>query len=244
MVPANSTTINIGNLTIDNYVGTLDFSANNNNITMNAFSNQGSAVRTLNMGNGTWTITGTGNNWSMVTTNLTFNSNSSTLLFNNNTGATSRTVNCGSANLTYNAVTVQGASPLQFNCALTIGTLTLVGITDVYLSSTGYVVNHFATTTTGSSSATLRALSATSSPPSISTPNASIVNWMAFFNITVTGAGSLTAKNSFDMGKNTGISFTAAAGGATACILGGWLLWRDLTPEEHDNFPAYLDKAA
>lgn len=54
-----ATNFNVVSVTMGAFTGTLDFSANNNNPTMQTFNCSGTGVRTLAMGTGnTWTITG------------------------------------------------------------------------------------------------------------------------------------------------------------------------------------------
>lgn len=68
-----NTTVNVTSLTFGAAGMTLDFSINNNNVTLVTCSGTGSGTRTLKMGSGTWTLTG--NNatiWNFATvTNLT-----------------------------------------------------------------------------------------------------------------------------------------------------------------------------
>jgi hypothetical protein len=81
-----NTTVNSISITCGAFTGTLDFSANNNNVTLNSFSASGSATRTVNLGSGTWTITGTsGLLWDVSNnTGLTFSASSSTIVFSGN----------------------------------------------------------------------------------------------------------------------------------------------------------------
>lgn len=71
--------------------------------------------------------------------------------------------------------------------------------------------------------------------------------WGGFRDMTFSGGATFAATNSFDLGRVTGMAITAPVsfvGGSTACILGGWLLWRDLPQHINDNYPAWIDKAA
>lgn len=82
-----NTTVNVVSITAGSFTsGTLDFSANNNNVTAQTISITGTVARNIKMGNGTWTITGTtGTIWNSATiTNLTFNANNSSLVFSSN----------------------------------------------------------------------------------------------------------------------------------------------------------------
>ncbi len=49
----------VTSITCGAHTGTLDFSANNNNVTLATFNPSGTGTRTLNMGSGTWTLTST-----------------------------------------------------------------------------------------------------------------------------------------------------------------------------------------
>jgi hypothetical protein len=80
----------------------------------------------------------------------------------------------------------------------------------------------------------------------ISSPANAAITWATLEGMTFQGGGTHAATNSFDGLKNTGITITAPGpfGGSSTCILGGWLLWRDLPNHINDNFPAWIDQAA
>lgn len=65
--------------------------------------------------------------------------------------------------------------------------------------------------------------------------------WSAFRDIGGIGGATFTATNSFNLGDVSGITVTAPGSGGGACILGGWLLWRDFNPV-NDNLPAVFDE--
>lgn len=52
-----NTNVNIATLITSNFTGTLDFSVNNNSVTLGRFVNTGSNTRTIKCGGGQWTIT-------------------------------------------------------------------------------------------------------------------------------------------------------------------------------------------
>lgn len=203
-------TVTVQSLTMGAFTGTLDNSANNNNVTLQTFSGTGSGTRTLNMGNGTWTVTGT--SWNMLTiTNLTFNGNSSTLIFTN----TGSSVTFTGGSVAYNAVTVSVAAStaFSFNSSTSIATLSI---------NSGYITFGFSNTYTittlnisGSSSAIIllktssdtstATLSVASNPPSIS--------HAALRGLICTGGASFAAINSFDLGGNSGITITPPGSG-------------------------------
>ncbi len=95
---------------------TLDFSANNNSVTLSAaaaMSVTGTGTRTLNMGNGTWTFSATGGTlWdATTTTNMTFNANSSTISLTATapTGAVRSMILGGNCKV-FNDISIAGAS--------------------------------------------------------------------------------------------------------------------------------------
>src|SRR6267154_670068 len=127
-------TISVQSITCGAFTGTLDFSANNNNVTLSAaaaFNGSGTGTRTINLGNGTWTISTASaavTPWTIATTTgLTFNANSSTIDLSGVVAAGSgQTFFTGG--LTYNVVKISGS---RFNSGLiisgggTIGTLNI-----------------------------------------------------------------------------------------------------------------------
>jgi len=245
-----NTTINIGDLTCGAFTGTLDFSVNNNNVTLtttNAGLNcSGTGVRTLRLGNGTWTLTGTfisGILWEMTTTtNLTFSANSSTIVMAANT-TNSRSFNGGG--LTYNNIVLGPNATngfINISANNTFNTLTLSAPSAIYLTSAGTTTVTSLVSTGTSSNQNLITSSTVAAISTISAASgAQALSWTGVRGITFTGGATFTATNSFNLGLNTGISFPGGGG----CILGGWLLWRDFDPAKlNDNFPAFLEKAS
>lgn len=202
-------------LTMGAFTGTLDFSANDNNITLQTFSGTGTGTRTLNMGDGTWTITGTGTVWNNLTvTNFTFNANGSTLKFTG-TGVARRTYTPNST-LTYNNVTIE-ANPtggsLLFNTVTTIsGTLTVNGnsIVEFQQGSTTTVAN-LAINGTPTGVPILKS-TVTDTTATISSSGTAAFQWAGIRDLTFSGGGSYIAKNSFDLGHNSGVTFTPPLG--------------------------------
>lgn len=225
----------------------LDFSANNNNITLNAvggFSGTGSGTRTLNMGNGTWTLSNAGGVFTIATsTNLTFNANSSTLSF---TGTGNRQIS--PSGKTFNIVSVgagvTGSAVSSFQVAQA-GTFTTFNVTAPnYLTFSGgatlTVTNAFTWVGSSSSPLGLASNGATLSA-TIAAAASSSMSWAGIRDMTFTG--SPTASSSLDLGHNSGITITPPASGGGG-IIGGWLLRRDLAPVANDNSPAFLNVAA
>jgi hypothetical protein len=203
----------IENLTMGAFTGTLDFSVNNNNISVNGttgFSISGSGVRTLNMGNGTWTIIGTQGSWLCgTTTNLTFNAGSSTIQWSSSNATGTRSFDSGG--LTYNTVTIPALSASTYNVAHTI----LGGPTIATLNVNGpslVTVGANTTITTlnllgGSSSKTsFQSNSMTSRTITCTTVNASN---SSFRYITFSG-GDFVATNSWNQGNTSGINIISS----------------------------------
>ncbi len=231
----------------------LDFSANNNSPSMATFSITGSGTRNLKLGSGTFTITGTaGNVWdATTTTNLTFSAGTSTLSFSGTT--TPRTFSSGTGPLTYSTVAVGGiTSPGTFifsGSTMTIGTLNITAPASIGFPTLAAMTVTNAPAWTGTSSSLLdfrsSATPSTGTQASVVLTNGSpTAAWAAFYNISFTGQ-TLVATNSFNLGRIAGATITApVVGSGGGCILGGWLLWRDMPGNLNDNFPAWLEKAA
>lgn len=220
-----NTTVTVQSITNGAHTGTLDFSANNNNVTLSAltgFSGTGSGTRTLNLGNGIWTFTaGNGTSWNFgTTTNLTFNANSSTLRF---TGTGDQTFVHG--NLTYATVDIRTAGDFVFNgSAITIGTL-LVTPQPTTIRFTGSVTHTItnAFTFVGSSSAPLLLTSSTGSNATVSISSGTATcDWCGVSGMTFSGGATFSASNSLNFGGNSGITIAApSVGGSSAYIIGG-----------------------
>ncbi len=232
----------------------VDFSANNNNVTVTAASGiitTGTGTRTLNLGNGTWTLTGNGGiTWDGGTvTNYTLNANSSTILFAGS-GAQLFSFGTKAVNIVTFAARSIGAGITDNSSAHTIATLNIVAPNTYYVAQNVTTTITNAMTLVGTSTNPIFFKTTTDSTvfATISTPAASTCVWCAFRNITLAGAGSLTATNSFNFQGNTGAGFSitgpAPFGAGGGCILGGWLLWRDMPEHINDNFPAWLEKTA
>jgi hypothetical protein len=215
-------------LTMGAFTGTLDFSANNPNITLsNAFSGTGTGTRTFNMGNGTWTINGTsGNLWDFSTvTGLTFNANSSSLVFGG-TPISGRTFVTGGR--TYNSVSISSAASQQVSFTISGGPT----IATLSLTAPGYFIFSAGTTVTitnafnwaGSSSSSaflLSSASANGTAATISVASGSpTISWAAIQNITFSGGATFTATSSYDLKGNTGITITGPTGGGSR-VIGG-----------------------
>lgn len=236
----------------------LDFSVNNNNVTVTAAAGinfSGTGTRDIRLGNGTWTLTGVspGTQWDMGTvTNLTFSANSSSIIFSPS-GVGNQIFSFGTK--TTNIVTLgarSGASHITINSGTsTIGTLNISAPNTVQLdqNTTITVTNamNFVGTNTQPIFLTQNTFNSASVQSTISSGATSTCTWCVIQGMVFTGAGTFTANNSFNGLNNSGITFNgpAAFGAGGGCILGGWLLWRDFDPAKlNDNFPAWLEKAA
>ncbi len=227
-------TLTAGGITMSAFTGTLDFAANDNNVALSgAFSNSGSGARTINMGDGTWTITAAavGNPWNQAgATNLTFNANSSTLVFAL-TQSTLSTISLGPSGTTYNIITLNsnsnyGVTVINGTTASTIGTLNLNGPNlNIFAANVTYTITTL-NLNGGSSLTTLLEIASNTygTVATLSIGNAITPTWCTFRDITKTGAGSITATNSIDLGHNTGFaSITAPTTGGSSGggIIGG-----------------------
>ena len=191
----------------------LDFSANNNNVTLStAFTSTGTGTRTLNMGNGTWTLSGvSGNVWDVSTaTNFTFNSNGSTIVFNNTTSNTNVIFGAG---LNYNAITFSsnsGRGGYVLTTAVgTMGAVTFQAPSTIFLAA---AVTFPATSlvTSGGSISNLVMISSNSTQNATTisdTAGTNTLDFVALRRITASGGATFNATNSIDLGGNTGITF-------------------------------------
>jgi hypothetical protein len=242
--------IDVGAIISNSFAGTLAFDTNNVNVnlncTCNTFVSSGTGVRTINLGNGTWTMTGGG--WDFgTTTNMTFNANSSTLIFNSN-GTQAQLFTHGAK--TYNIVTVGARTQFWFSFNGGSHTIATVNI------NAPNIVNQDQNVTTtitnaanwvGTPSKPIYLYGNSNSLTTVSFGSNSTCNWCAIGNMTKAGAGTFTITNSFGLSNNTGLSISGPGpfngGQPGACIIGGWLLWRDMPEHINDNFPAWLEKA-
>ena len=244
--------ITMGNCTASTTGCILDFSVNNNSPHLATFNASGSGVRTIKMGTGTWTVAGTGVLWFIPTsTNLTFTPSTSNLIFQV-TGTAGGSMNAGT--VTYGHITIAAYQSLATagiftftpNTSFTIGTFDVIAPNFIQLISSPSSITvtnpiHW----TGSGTNSIRIQSNGANQAVITVAAGSTINQGTFQSIAWTGA--TTATNSFEFGRigGTGLTVTGPTGsGAGACILGGWLLWRDITPDQHNNLPAFLDQAA
>ena len=223
-----NTTVTVQQITMGLFTGTLDFSANNNNVTLSvAFSGTGTGTRTLNMGNGTWLIQGfNSNTWDCTTvTGFTLNANSSTLSFIPSTPTPTGNINFASGGKSYNIVTHSGVTnsqPFNIQGAPTIATLIMTAPANVAFASgtTTTITNAPAWIGTSSNQLFIGSNTATAVATVVLNAAGGTAQWAAIRALTVT-TNALTATNSFDLKSNTLITITPPATGGGARIVSG-----------------------
>lgn len=238
-------TVSVKTLTMGAFTGTFDNSVNNNNFAISGTSGtdlnlSGSGTRTVKLGSATYTISGNNSGLDAgTTTNLTFQAGTSVISF---TGTGNHTF--GGGNLTWGTLSIGAMSTSGLFSLNQSNTFAHVNITspayiEVGQSNTNTVTN--TVTWNGTASNPIMMSTNSSNATNIWALTAgSTMNWVAFRGFIAT-TGSPIATNSFDLGDNTGVTFSSGGGG---CILGGWLLYRDLPDHLNDNFPAWLEKAS
>lgn len=231
--------LSLASITAGAFTGTLDFSVNNPSMTLTlggtALNLSGTGARKYLLGSGTFTFTGTAAGAYVdigTTTNLDPTSVTTCGLTFTATTANERQINPGGRTvgaLTISANTSRGG--FRIFSANTFSSITVA-------AGTSYVMFPASATNTVTGSAGL-ALNGSSSNPILvlpNTPNAgtatislssgtSAPTWAAFVGITTTGSGTLTATDSFDLGRNTldsGDTITApSVGGGVTGVIGG-----------------------
>jgi hypothetical protein len=207
-----NTDLSIGLLILTGHTGTLDFSVNNNNITMvSGFSRVGSSTSTLNMGNGNWTINATsGGTWNLASvTGFTLICGSSNLIFN--AVLTSPVVPQMGAGQTYSTITVVSQAGIGISlvgAGSTIGTLVLTGPVNFSFGSTWTITNAL---NINGSSANFIYLTSNGSTITISS---GAFTWVIAAALKLSGA-TVSATNSYSMGGNTNVSVTNPSGGSS-----------------------------
>lgn len=94
---------------ITHFLGTFD--AKIYNLTFTNFISPLGNVRTINMGSGLWTISGTGTQiWTVEATNLTLNKGTADILLSNTTTSARAFGRTGGAGISYNKLTIGGAT--------------------------------------------------------------------------------------------------------------------------------------
>ncbi len=223
----NSGAVTVQSITCGAFTGTLDFSANNNNVTLTAvtgLSTSGTGTRTLNLGNGTWTFTGVGTSIINIATktNLTLNTNSATFVFT----ATTASVRAISLAAT------QNLPAISISANSSGGSFTLpssITYASLAVAPPNYVI--FVTgTTTITAAMNINGTSlispvgfGTDTPGAtgtISSANNGTFTYSTFRDLTFAGGGTFSASNSADLGHNSGITITPPATGGGGSVYG------------------------
>lgn len=221
---ANST-ISLASLIWGAFTGTIDFTGNNNNLTLTVagFNGSGSGTRTISLGSGTFTNPATTSPWNMTTTTgLTFNANTSTIVIG---GAQAAAPSFNGGGLTYNNLVINGNSSLggmQIAGANTFSAITMSAPNTLYVPAGTTQSVGTLTFSGGSSSNPLGLLSSSAAVATIALTNAATIDWAAIRALVFTGS-SFSATNSFNLGLVTlnGGSITGPAGGSGVHMIGG-----------------------
>ena len=218
--PNGAGIVTVQQITMGLFTGTLDFSANNNNVTLSvAFDGSGNGTRTLNMGNGTWIIQGFNNNtWNYTTiTGLTHNPNISTLSFIPSSATPTGAITFQGNGRSFNVVTHSGvtsAAVFQISGGPTIATLQFTTPANVQFANSATVTISNAFTWTGTSSNQLLVQSdSPNTSATVAAPANSSIAWAALKRMTFTG-NTVVATNSFDLRSNSGVTITAPSVGS------------------------------
>lgn len=221
------TTINsatFASITSGAHTGTLDLNANTISLTMASWNGSGTGARTILGGTGTITLTDTISsplNFSTITnlTNPTTAFAGNTIVFSG-AGTNARFFNGGG--LTYGTVNISPATYAPRELGIvgnnTFANLSITNIGQIQIANTS------TQTITGSFSnsgnfASQMGLMYTTETATISVAGSNTLNFMVIQNITKTGAGSITANNSFSGGGNTSITINNPV--STKFIIGG-----------------------
>lgn len=205
---------NISSIQFGSHTGTLDFSINNNSVNVaGTFGGTGTGARTLKLGSATITC----GLWQLTGTNpVLFDAGTSTIRVYN-AGITGGFQAATSTSHTYNKVMIgpptTGIGTVSFSGGIpNINTLefnnTNVGAAIQLTSSANITINN-SFYWKGSARRPIT-IFAGSSPPSTITLGAGktgVIEWASLAGMTFTGGGTFIAKNCFDSGGNTGITF-------------------------------------
>lgn len=218
--PNGAGVVTVQQITCGAFTGTLDFSANNNNVTLSvAFSGTGSGTRTINLGSGTWTFTTTGpaNVWDLTTTTgLTLSGASANMVLSGNISGSRSFVGGGQSygSLTVQSNTLRGI--VTVTGANTFGSLSLAAGTTMNFgaSTTHTITNGFTLAGTSSLPIALNTLNS-GADATLSLGGTCTIDWGVVCRITKSGAGSLTINNGLAIGPTTNVTVNAPTGGGT-----------------------------
>lgn len=195
----------------------IDFSVNNNSVTLSAnpgYNGSGTGVRTLNMGSGTWTLsnaTAGSTPWSMgTTTNLTLNPGTSTIVYSG--APTTGTLSFSGSSLTYNNFTVNSNSSrggIIFSGSNTFNVVTITSPNSVFLTS-GTTQTATTLNAVGSLSSLIEfSSSSVATTAAISKASGTMtLQYVGLRAVTFSGGATFAATSSYDFGLNSGITIT------------------------------------
>lgn len=222
----------------------LDFSVNNNNVTIqSSYTDTGTNNASIKFGSATINIVATGGGqtaWAHTSSGVVFTPGTSNINISGTQSGT-RTFSPGPGSYaSINFLANTGGGFMLFST----GTATIANLSVTGPNNVTWAINNTISTAlnlNGSSSGQIffGSSSAGSQAPVLGSM-AVTASWTGFRDISFS-SGSKTATNSMDLGNNANIVFGGGASGG--CVLGGWLLWRDMPEHMNDNFPAWIEKA-
>ncbi len=230
-----------------------DNSVNNNNITVtatgSAFNWSGAGTRNMKLGSATYTMSATGSGatwaWSNIS-NATISAASATIAWTGSASNVRTITGPGTGGITYGTLTLSansGAGYYALTGINTFGTFNVTAPIFVRLlsgSAVQTVTNAINWVGTGANPIGMSS-DATGNQGTFTLTNGGTLAYASLRDIIFTG-GTVTANNSLNVGNNSGVTINGPSAGG-GCILGGWLLWRDMPEHLNDNFPAWLEKS-
>ena len=222
--PNNSTgaaQVSISSLTLTNFTGTLDFSANNNNVTIGGgLSVTQTSSATLNTGSGTWTMNATNADLNFATvTGLTLSAGSTTFAFTSAASSGTRFITLSGASI--GTVTISALAGTSGSTGFflvtpssgTIGTLSISGPNRLQFASgqTLTITNAFNWSGSASNPFIVESTSSTASTISVASGSPTM-SYAMIVGMTFSGGATFTATNSYNVSGNTGITISAPSG--------------------------------
>lgn len=211
-------TVSVLSINCTGHTGTLDFSANNNNVNVNGstgFNCGGNTVHTINFGSGTFTLTSSGSTVCSLNStgaNLTVNAGTSVILLTGNFTGT-RTFSTGAktwATVTIDSNSSTGATQISTTSG-TIGTLNINAPNMVNFGSGAIaltITNAFTWSGTIASPIGLEGGNTNNQSAITVTSGTCSITGASIRDLSFTGGATFTAKNSFSIGNNSGITIT------------------------------------
>lgn len=215
-VSATITALSLATITTGAFTGTLDFSSGNPNLTLSGspgLSCNGTGTHTINLGSGTFSISnGGGTLVDFTNVNLTLNAGTSTIAFTSSSPGGQRSFNGGSKTLATMSVANDGGGEFDIRISGTpiFGTLILNGHCSIWVLS-AFTVSTALNILGTASNSFVHIFSLEAGPQTITLNGTATISWAVISSMTFTG--SPVANNSFDGGKNTGITINGPSGG-------------------------------